>query len=89
MGSKWEDKWGVFSKCEKKVSYRVTVTLSPIKPTIRQPEFWHVAPPKHPENSLRAKKRFAEGENPYDLLFFFVTLHRESEELNTHAFKRS
>ena len=74
----------------KKVSYRVTVTLSPIKPTIRQPEFLHVDhPQKHPENSLRAKIRFAEGENPYDLLFFFVTLHRESEELNTHAFKRS
>ncbi len=55
MGSKWEDKWGVFSKCEKKVSYRVTVTLSPIKPTIRQPEFWPLTTPETP-------RKFAEGE---------------------------
>lgn len=52
MGSKWEDKWGVFSKCEKKVSYRVTVTLSPIKPTIIQPEFWHV---DHPRNTPKIR----------------------------------
>lgn len=89
MGSKWEDKWGVFSKCEKSElqSYSYAFPHKANNKTTRV--FARCPPPKHPENSLRAKIRFAEGENPYDLLFFFVTLHRESEELNTHAFKRS
>lgn len=51
MGSKWEEKWGVFSKCEKSELQSYSYAF-PIKPTIRQPEFLHV---DHP-------RKFAEGE---------------------------